>query len=82
MSDLLETVKETIERADRYIRPYAVICQTSNAELLEKAIGNQFKVIGRTEIEKDKCYVIDRKTLEEWAFGDIAELKGENNEKI
>lgn len=79
MSDLLETVKEAIERADRYIRPYAVICHTSNVELLEKAIGNRFKIIGRTEIEKDKYYVIDRKTLEEWAFafGDIAELEGE-----
>lgn len=77
MSNLLETVKEAIERVDRYIRPYAVICHTSNTELLEKAIGNQFKIIGRTEIEKDKCYVIDRKTLEEWAFGNIAELKGE-----
>ena len=78
MSDLLETVKEAIERADQYIRPYAVFCNTSNAELLEKEIGNQFKIIGRTEIEKDKCYVIDRKTLEEWTFGNIPELKGEN----
>lgn len=77
MSDLLETVKELIERTERYIRPYAVICHTSNAELLEKAIGNQFKIIGRTEIENDKCYVIDRKTLEEWANGDISEMKGE-----
>ena len=78
MSDLVETVKEAIERADRYIRPYAVICHASNAELFEKAIGNQFKIIGRTEIEKDKCYVIDRKTLEEWANGNISEQKGEN----
>ena len=80
MGDLLETVKEAIERADRYIRPYAVICHTSNAELLEKAIGDRFKIIGRTEIENDKCYVIDRKSLEEWANGDISELKGESNE--
>lgn len=76
MNDFAENVKELIERLDRYTKPYAVVCNTSHVELLKKEIDSQFRIIGRPEIEMDKFYVINRKTFEEWASGNISILRG------
>ena len=80
MNDFAENVKEVIERLDRYTRPYVVVCNTSHVESLKKEIDSQFKIIGSPEIEMDKFYVINRKTFEEWASGNISILRGEENE--
>ena len=66
MSDnIKETILEAIEKADLYIRPYAIYCNPMFEDYLRQEFGKQYKVVGFQGIEKEKFYVIDRKALEE-----------------
>lgn len=66
MSDnIKETVLEAIEKADLYIRPYAIFCNPIIEDYLRQEFGKQYKVVGFQGIEKEKVYVIDRKACEE-----------------
>ncbi len=66
MSDnIKEKVLEAIEKADLYIRPYAIFCNPIIEDYLKQEFGKQYKVVGCQGIEKEKVYVIERKAFEE-----------------
>ena len=59
-----EALREAVARVDVMLRPYAVVCNPINSDVIEKEFGQQFKVLATPVCEKDMAYLIDRKQFD------------------
>lgn len=59
-----EALREAVARVDVMLRPYAVVCNPINADIIEKELGKQFKVLVTPACEEGKGYLIDRKQFD------------------
>lgn len=64
--ELRIALKRAIERVDLYRRPNAIFCNPKHYEEINKEFGEDFKVIASEAVEPDKCYLIDRKQIEQF----------------
>ena len=59
-----EELREAVARVDVILRPYAVVCNPINADIIEKELGQQFKVLATPVCEEGMVYLIDRKQFD------------------
>ncbi len=59
-----EALREAVARVDVMLRPYAVVCNPINADIIEKELGKQFKVLATPACEEGKGYLVDRKQFD------------------
>ena len=60
----IEALREAVARVDVMLRPYAVVCNPINADIIEKEFGQQFKVFATPACEEGMGYLIDRKQFD------------------
>lgn len=59
-----EELREAVARVDVMLRPYAVVCNPINADIIEKEFGKQYKVLATPVCEEGMGYLIDRKQFD------------------
>lgn len=59
-------LERAIEKVDVYKRPKAILCNPKYFEVIDKEFGEDFKVVASEAVEPDKCYLIDRKQIEQF----------------
>lgn len=59
-----EELREAVARVDVMLRPYAVVCNPINVDVIENELGPKYKVLATPVCEKDMAYLIDRKQFD------------------
>lgn len=60
----IEALREAVARVDVTLRPYAIICNPINFDVIEKEFGQQFKVFATPACEEGMGYLIDREQFD------------------
>ena len=60
----IDEVIESINRVDKILRPYAVICPPFMKDTLEKELGEKYKIIADPCCPANSCYLINREDFE------------------
>ena len=58
-------------KADRIIRPKAIICNPKNAEVIKANFEKTHKIIVSNIVDPDKVYVVDRKSFDIEAIEEV-----------
>ena len=64
MNTTAEALRKAAARVDIALRPYAVVCNPKNAELVKKEFEDEYKIVVTPFVEENKVYLIDRKQFE------------------
>lgn len=66
MNTTAEALRKAATRVDIALRPYAVVCNPKNAELIKKEFEDEYKIVVTPFVEENKAYLIDREQFEKW----------------
>ena len=75
----VDDIKKMIEKYDKLCRPNIAFMNPEDAKMVKEClpdIEKEIVIAERPGIERGKCYIMERKELENWLFGSI------NNEFI
>lgn len=61
-----EELREAVARVDIALRPYAIVCNPENAELIKKEFEDKYKIVATPFVEEGKAYLINREQFEKW----------------
>lgn len=62
----IEAFRKAVARVDSTLRPYAIVCNPKNAELIKKEFEDKYKIVATPFVEENKAYLIDREQFEKW----------------
>ena len=62
----IDEIIESINRVDKILRAYAIICPPFMKDTLEKELGEKYKIIADPCCPATTCYLINRKDFEKY----------------
>ena len=64
-----EEIQKAIDSWDMIMRPQAVYCNPSAAEMIEKELGDRYLIVPSPAVKENQIIMIERKKLDEWTQG-------------
>ena len=62
----IDEIIESINRVDKILRAYAVVCPPFMKDTLEKELGEKYKIIANPYCPANYCYLINREEFEKY----------------
>lgn len=62
----IDEIIESINRVDKILRAYAIICPPFMKDTLEKELGEKYKIIANPCCPATTCYLINREDFEKY----------------
>ena len=76
MTDFKE-LQQAIEKADKLLRPYAIVCSPKYQKEINDNFGKSFVVYASDFVPANQAYVVDRKTFDNITGGAVMSIGGD-----